>query len=176
VAGDDEVRAQIAAQFADRTPREDVWGALAWVTDTERYLNLGYSPRGVPTLLGANQRRLVDRVGATLADRLPATGDVRLLDVGCGRGGPAVRLAERYGVRPVGVDLVTDNVARARANAVGVDASFLVGDASVLPIRDGSVTAATAIDASSASGPSSSRNAMNCPKVPPRVSIGRWNT
>ena len=137
---------RIADQFSYRDERADVWRAFDRFLDTDRYLNLGYSARYQPHLLGSSQRRLVDHVGSIVAAQLPATDGVALLDVGCGRGGPAARLADRYGFRVLGVDLVPYNVARARANAAETDASFVVGDAAALPLRTGSVTACTAID------------------------------
>lgn len=143
----DDLRDRITGQFSYRDERADVWRAFDLFLDTDRYLNLGYSPRYQPHLLGSSQRRLVDHVGTRLEALLPATEGVTLLDVGCGRGGPAVRLAERHGFHVVGVDLVPYNVARAEEHAGDAEASFVVGDAADLPFRGGSVTAATAIDA-----------------------------
>jgi len=145
----DELRGRIADQFSYREGRSDVWRAFDLFLDTDAFLNLGYSAWYQPLLLGSSQRRLVDRVGSALASRLPCTAGVPLLDVGCGRGGPSVHLAERYGFRVAGVDLVPYNVARARANAAerGADAEFVVADATRLPIRPGSVAAAVSIDA-----------------------------
>jgi 2-polyprenyl-3-methyl-5-hydroxy-6-metoxy-1,4-benzoquinol methylase len=46
-------------------------------------------------------------------ERLQLGPDSRLLDVGCGSGGPALRLAERTGARVTGIDLVEDGIATA---------------------------------------------------------------
>lgn len=143
----EDLRERVVGQFSRREDRADVWRALELVLDADRYLNLGYSPRGWPTLLGDSQRRLVDLVGDRLDARLPATEGVRLLDVGCGRGGPARRLAERHGFDVTGVDLVEDNVALAWGHARASGASFVVGDAAQLPVRGGAAAAATAVDA-----------------------------
>lgn len=144
---DDALPDRIADQFSYRDDRADIWRAFDLVLDTDRFLNLGYAPRFVPYLLGSSQRRLVDHVGSVLASSLPATRGVSLLDLGCGRGGPAIRLAERHGFRVTGIDLVPYNVRRARAHAEGATASFVVGDAATLPFRSGSMAAATSIDA-----------------------------
>jgi SAM-dependent methyltransferase len=58
----------------------------------------------------------------------------RLLDVACGSGGPALRIAQKSGSSVVGVDLHADGTATARQTAKerGLEegASFLQGDAS----------------------------------------------
>ncbi len=150
-----DLRRRIAAQFAGRGERADIWRAFALLFPTEAYLNLGYSRWYEPHFLGSSQRRLARVVGDELADRLDATAGVPLVDVGCGRGGPAFVLAERHGFDVTGVDLVRANVQRARANAEGarpnarqedVPTAFLVGDATALPLHYDSVRAATAID------------------------------
>lgn len=143
------LRERIADQFSRRGERADVWGAFDLFLDTDAFLNLGYSPRYLPHVVGSPQRRLATRVGSDLAGRLPGTDGVRLLDVGCGRGGPAVHLAERFGFDVVGVDLVPDNVETARAHAARREAScrFVVGDATQLPFPADSFPACAAIDA-----------------------------
>lgn len=144
----DPLHGRIAAQFSYRGPHADVWRALDRVLATDRYLNLGYSPRYTPTLLGSSQRRLVDHVARRLDAATPRTRDVSLLDVGCGRGGPATRLAATHGFDVTGIDLVAFNVRRAREVAAGDDAqaAFLVGDAARLPFHDGAFEACTAVD------------------------------
>lgn len=144
----DDVRERVVDQFSGRGDRADVWRLLDLAVDTDSYLNLGYSGRYQTHLLGSPQRRLADVVGRALADALPATAGVRLLDVGSGRGGPAIRLAERFGFDVVGVDLVPHNVTRAGATAGrrGVDAAFAVGDVTRLPVAEGAVAACTAVD------------------------------
>lgn len=160
MAPDDDLRERIADQFSYRGERADIWRAFDRLLETDAYLNLGYSRRYQTHLLGGPQRRLASEVGRTLAaHREGPTEGTRLLDVGCGRGGPALHLAERFGFRVTGVDLVPYNVRRARANAragegdggdgggAGPDVEFLVGDATRLPVAPDSVDAATAVDA-----------------------------
>jgi phosphoethanolamine N-methyltransferase len=43
--------------------------------------------------------------------------DQRILDIGCGIGGPAFVLAEKYGANVVGIDIESDVIARARRRA-----------------------------------------------------------
>ncbi|HSC93194.1 MAG TPA: methyltransferase domain-containing protein [Gaiellaceae bacterium] len=66
----------------------------------------------------------------------------RVLDVGAGLGGPARTLAERYGVRVVGVDLTAAFVEAARelTRKVGLDdrIEFVHADALALPFPDDS--------------------------------------
>jgi len=140
-----DLRDRITDQFSGRGDRADIWRVFDWFLETDAYLNLGYSPRYLPHLVGSSQRRLATLVGETLAADLDATTGVGLLDVGCGRGGPAHHLASRFGFSVVGIDLVATNVARAREH--GTDAEYVVGDATHLPFRDGAFRACTAIDA-----------------------------
>src|SRR5262245_12665829 len=75
----------------------------------------------------------------------------KLLDVACGAGGPALRLAARTGCSVAGVDLHPAAIAAATALAAarglaGV-ADFRLADASVpLPFPDESIDAITCID------------------------------
>lgn len=83
--------------------------------------------------------------GAELTDGLLAALDLapsaRLVDVSCGLGVTAVRVARRYGRRAVGIDLSAESLAEARMRAAGDGvaerAAFVQGDAEALPLRDG---------------------------------------
>lgn len=144
----DRLRERIAAQFSYRSERADVWRAFDLVLDTDAFLNLGYSAWYQPHVSAASQRRLATRVGEALARHTPDAGETRVVDVGCGRGGPAVRLADEFEFEVTGVDLVPYNVARARANAreAGVDAEFVVGDATNLPFERDALAACVGVD------------------------------
>ncbi len=65
--------------------------------------------------------------------------DERVVDVGCGTGSAALLAAER-GAVVTGVDPAERllELARAQAAEMGLDASFLAGDAARLPLDDGS--------------------------------------
>ena len=68
----------------------------------------------------------------------------RVLEVGCGPGHLAIRLARQHGLEVAGLDLDPAMIERARANAdragegFGRLPSFLVGDVASLPFPDGS--------------------------------------
>lgn len=141
---------QIARHFATDPDRDDVWKALDLFLDTEAYLNLGYSNWYQPHWLPSSQRRLVDVVGQHVREALPPKAEPRLLDIGSGRGGPAIRLAERWGFEVVGLDLVEANLTQATVNAdnagVSDSVAFVHGRAGQLPLGSGTVEACTAID------------------------------
>lgn len=76
----------------------------------------------------------------------------RLLDVGCGAGGPALYLAEKLGTSVFGIDLLEEGIARATqlARERGLDdrASFARIDAGAqLPVDDASFDAVISVDA-----------------------------
>lgn len=143
------LRERITDQFSYRGERADIWRAFDLLLDTDEFLNLGYSEWYQPHIVGSSQRRLVTEAGSKVASYLPATDGVRLLDVGCGRGGPALHLADRFGFHVTGVDLVPYNIEMATENARGMhlDSEFVIGDATQLPFTASSFTACTAIDA-----------------------------
>ncbi len=139
---------RITDQFSYRSDRADVWRAFELVLDTDAFLNLGYSEWYQPHVVGSCQRRLVTQLGSRLVASLPDTAGERLLDVGCGRGGPAIHLADRFGFRVTGVDLVPYNVGRAAENAAesAQAIEWVVGDATRLPFASAAFAACTAID------------------------------
>jgi len=151
-----DLRRRVVEQFSYAGERAAVWRGFDRFLPTGEYLNLGYTPWYRPVVVGDSQARL----GARLADGLAARvgdssrarggdpGGARLLDVGCGRGGPARQFAAR-GFAVTGVDLVPYNVSLARANAGDGPGSpaFVVGDATALPVADGAVDACAAVDA-----------------------------
>jgi len=77
-----------------------------------------------------------------LAARAAVTGTSRVLDVGCGIGGPALWLAGEIGCTVEGVDLVPSSIAeasqRALARGLADKATFREADALALPFDDGS--------------------------------------
>jgi SAM-dependent methyltransferase len=86
-------------------------------------------------LLGSLYRSIAADVGAAA----PRHG--RVLEVGCGPGHLAVRLARDYGLDVTGLDLDPTMIERARANATrefgeGPRPSFVVGDVAALPFED----------------------------------------
>lgn len=84
--------------------------------------------------------------------RLQLREDARLLDVACGRGGPALRIARLTGCTVTGIDINEQAIATATASAnhqgLAERASFAQMDAGQpLPFDDGTFDAITCIDA-----------------------------
>ena len=73
-----------------------------------------------------------------IARRLGTTSDDVVLDVGCGVGGPARRLAQLVGCRVIGLDILRD-VLRAAAKRPGPRVAYVAATAHAIPIRSGSV-------------------------------------
>jgi SAM-dependent methyltransferase len=85
------------------------------------------------------------------ASRLQLHPEARLLDVGCGSGGPSLRIAELTACRVVGVELsdeaVDEGTRLAREAGLDAQARFLQADASnTLPFEDESFDAIICID------------------------------
>lgn len=139
---------RITEQFSYQGEHADIWRGFDTILNTQEFLNLGYSKWYQPHFLGSSQLRLTRKIGTELAERLPTTDSLRLLDIGCGRGGPSLYLADTHGFDVTGIDLVPYNVAVARENAAVRDVSpeFIVGDASRLPFNAGTFPVCTAID------------------------------
>jgi SAM-dependent methyltransferase len=80
-----------------------------------------------------------------LLDQLVLRPGARVLDIGCGIGGAARLLAERYGAEVTGLDLTPEFVEAARrlTEAVGLKARFVTGSAVELPFAPASFEAAT---------------------------------
>ncbi|MFY1679637.1 SAM-dependent methyltransferase [Streptomyces sp. WMMC905] len=92
-----------------------------------------------------------DRLTDVVAARLAPGPDARLLDVGCGTGVPAVRIATTHRSRVTGIDAserqVAEASARARRSGVGDRISFRLADAGErLPFDDGHFDGAWAIE------------------------------
>lgn len=81
--------------------------------------------------------QLLPAARAVVERAAPAEGE-RVVDVGCGTGNAALLTAAR-GARVIGVDPAARllEVARAQAAAQGLDATFALGEAASLPLKDG---------------------------------------
>lgn len=85
-----------------------------------------------------------------MASLLPLTENSQLLDVGCGKGGPGLRLAEQLKCCLTGIDIVAEAVEQARAFQSSFElkcpACFEVGSWDEIPLEDNSVDAVISID------------------------------
>jgi ubiquinone/menaquinone biosynthesis C-methylase UbiE len=88
---------------------------------------------------------------AFIAEEQAAVSASRILDVGCGRGGPGLWVASELGAELCGVDIVAEAVdaaaERAAAHFPAVPARFHAASATDLPLPDASFDAAMSIDA-----------------------------
>jgi SAM-dependent methyltransferase len=91
-----------------------------------------------------------DRFTDLLVERLRVGPGDRVLDVGCGVGKPAVRLASATGATVLGITVSVEQVEqgneRARAAALSERVSFQYADAMDMPFEDGSFDAVLALE------------------------------
>ena len=75
-----------------------------------------------------------------LIELLSPENDMKVLDIGCGKGRTSVYLAKKYGCKVVGIDILEDSIEEAgkyaRKNKVDHLVSFRVADAHNLPFAD----------------------------------------
>jgi cyclopropane fatty-acyl-phospholipid synthase-like methyltransferase len=95
-------------------------------------------------------QQATDRLTDMMGERLQAGQGGRVLDVGCGLGEPAIRLARNLGVDVVGIatspKLVVEATARAQAAGVAGRVVFEVVDAVDLPYAEAEFDAVLAIE------------------------------
>jgi ubiquinone/menaquinone biosynthesis C-methylase UbiE len=124
----------------------DEYAELCDVTVGEN-LHFGFwdTPDSAASLAEA-AHRLTD----VLADRLAVGPGQRVLDVGCGVGGPTVRIARRTGAHLAGISISTEQIARAVAHAehAGMtdQVSFQRADANEMPFPAESFDAVIALE------------------------------
>lgn len=109
-------------------------------------LHFGYWPDQENNDFAEARLRLTD----LLISNLQVGSDSRVLDVGCGTGGPAVRLARETGAEVAGVTISARQCERAsaRAEAEGLAdrVSFLRADAMKMPFKPSSFDAVFALE------------------------------
>ena len=135
--------------MADRPTVVDHYGAQYREFGADVYADVQRAAFGED--IGQNSWLSVDELERFIAS-LQLQSAVRLLDVGCGSGGPSLRVAHVSDCRVVGIELSDEAVAEGTrlAHESGLEgrASFLVADASdPLPFEDSSFDAILCIDA-----------------------------
>ena len=144
----DWTREAVIAHYGDEGPHAEIYKVLRARDDRDFYLNVGHSRAGQRHWGRRAPVRLVDR----LAKRLLKLSDLEpeLLDLGCGRGGPAFRLHEHWGMDVTGVDLSEYNVElarrRVRDREIHEGLTFALGDAENLGYAGESFSFAWAIE------------------------------
>lgn len=95
-------------------------------------------------------QQATDRLTDMMGERLRVAPGQRVLDVGCGLGEPAIRLARNLGVEVVGIatspKLVVEATTRAQAAGVAGRVAFEVADAVELPYGEAEFDAVLAIE------------------------------
>ena len=108
--------------------------------------HVGYFPSGTETLAEALDAH-TDLVGEMA--RLQTSG--RVLDVGCGIGAPALRIAERYGCEITGVNISREQVRQGRRlieeRRMSHRVKIVRGDGRALDFPDGSFDAVVCLEA-----------------------------
>ncbi|MEV0943291.1 methyltransferase domain-containing protein [Micromonospora wenchangensis] len=91
-----------------------------------------------------------DRLTDVVAENLRFAPGASLVDVGCGLGTPAVRIARQADVSIVGITVSAEQVRKAGERAAGAGVadrvSFQLADAMAMPFADGSFDAAYALE------------------------------
>lgn len=140
----------VGAYYDVLTPLlEQLWGGSLHVglwSDQEPRENPGPEPEPVTDAV----TRAGDRLTDLLIRKLDPPAGRTTLDIGCGTGRPALRLARTTGARVRGITLSATQVALAEtaASAAGLDdrVTFHQADAAALPFHDASFDAAWAIE------------------------------
>ncbi|MBZ9905305.1 methyltransferase domain-containing protein [Mesorhizobium sp. BR115XR7A] len=133
-------RSQVADHYARGTLIADIRDGLAAMGKTE-------STVMAEDLSPVDEFHIGGRAATgELAGQLALTTEDRVLDIGCGLGGPARQIAAHYGCQVTGIDLTRDYIDAGNVLSSWLHLEELVslqqGDALGLPFPDGSFTAA----------------------------------
>jgi ubiquinone/menaquinone biosynthesis C-methylase UbiE len=135
---------EAGSQVANHYARGDLVAAIR-----EGLASLGKTERTVTAedLASVDEFHIGGRAATEeLARLLALTASDRVLDVGCGLGGPARQIAAQYGCHVSGIDLTPDYVEAGNVLSRWLQlegrVSLQSGDALALPFADGSFTAA----------------------------------
>ena len=144
----DWTRDVVVAHFGGEGPHAEIYKVLRAQNERDFFLNVGYSRKGQRHWGSKAPFRLVDR----LAKRLLKLTDLEpnLLDIGSGRGGPAFRAHDRWGMQVTGLDLCESNVdearRRVRIREIHEGLLFSRGNGENLPFSSGSFSLAWSIE------------------------------
>lgn len=119
--------------------------------DVSFFLNYGYCSLGGDDEARADVPRRFDPTAIRLVCELIGGADLRnqrVLDVGCGRGGAVLLLADFYGAEALGVDLAPEAIAFCRRKHRGPNMRFEIGDAENISVETASLDAVTNIESS----------------------------
>ncbi|WP_165349875.1 MULTISPECIES: methyltransferase domain-containing protein [unclassified Mesorhizobium] len=133
-------RSQVADHYARSSLVADIRDGLAAMGKTESTVT-------AEDLSPVDEFHIGGRAAtAELAAQLALTAGDRVLDIGCGLGGPARQIAAQYGCQVTGIDLTRDYVEAGNVLSGWLHlkerVSLQQGDALALPFADGSFTAA----------------------------------
>lgn len=126
------------------------------LADVSFFLNYGYVPTDSNNessfivregTFNANSVRLVFEVIGSLD-----LNDRTVVDIGCGRGGNAAVVAEKFNAQVIGVDMSEEAIAFCRRTHLGPSIDFRVGDALNIPLADASCDAVVNVESSHSYG------------------------
>ncbi|ORV90147.1 hypothetical protein AWC11_12620 [Mycobacterium interjectum] len=128
----------------------------AGVADSSFFLNYGYLPLGTtdesaftirPGTFNANSVRLVFEVIGSVD-----LNDRTVVEIGCGRGGNAALVAEKFSAQVIGIDMSSEAIAFCSKTHVKRPIDFRVGDALNIPLPDASCDAIINVESSHSYG------------------------
>jgi ubiquinone/menaquinone biosynthesis C-methylase UbiE len=134
--------------YPSRTVYDSIYEAISTAPLIEQISREVFTDEHVPGLGSFSFVTLTDL--RMLATALKAGPGDRILDVGCGRGGPALWMCQQTGGTVTGVDYSAVGTAHARRRAAALrtgKAAFITCDATALGLADNSHTAAMSIEA-----------------------------
>jgi cyclopropane fatty-acyl-phospholipid synthase-like methyltransferase len=113
-------------------------------------IHVGFWPSPVRSATPVDAAAASDRLTDLMTDQLQVAGGARVLDIGCGLGKPARRLARRTGASVVGISISRPQLAEASALAAAEGLADRVGfayaDMMALPHEDGAFDGVLAME------------------------------
>ena len=136
------------SSFEGAGEHAEILKLLEAVERRDLFLNVGYSTRGQRHWSIRAQQRLVDRLASRLVRKSKL--ERRILDIGSGRGGPAIRLHQKWEMDVTGIDPSDRNLELSRRKVRDMTIQegllFRKGRAEHLPFSDAEFPFAIAIE------------------------------